>query len=49
MYKQAKDLLTVGCDAESCLIQIAYAIDADLIVYGRIEKKEGKIHTLPRR
>ncbi|MEK6647189.1 MAG: formylglycine-generating enzyme family protein [Candidatus Firestonebacteria bacterium] len=45
MYKQAKDLLTVGCDAESCLIQIAYAIDADLIVYGRIEKKEGKIHT----
>ena len=44
LYKQAEELLSMGCNAEECLMQIAYAIDADIIVYGSLEKTEGKIH-----
>lgn len=44
MYQQAEILLVTGCNAEKCLLEIAYIIDADLIIYGKIKKNEGKIH-----
>ncbi len=44
MYKQAEELLKIGCNAEQCLIQIAYTIDADVIIYGKIERVESKIN-----
>jgi len=46
MYEQAEELLKMGCDAEECLLQIAYTIDADVIIYGKIEKDGGKINVL---
>ena len=46
MYQQAEELLKIGCNAEECLMQIAYTIDADIIIYGKMEKSEGKINVL---
>jgi len=47
MYQKAEELLKLGCNAEECLTQIAYAIDADIIIYGKLEKtSEGEINVL---
>ncbi len=44
MYQQAEELLKMGCNAEECLMQIAYTIDADVIIYGKMKKSEGRIN-----
>ncbi len=44
MYQQASHLMAIGCDAEKCVIQIAYSIDADEIIYGSVSSRLGKIH-----
>ena len=44
MFKQAETLLATGCDAQSCIVQIGFSIDADEIIYGTVKKKMGKIY-----
>jgi hypothetical protein len=48
MYKQAAELQKSGCSAEQCLMQIGNAIDADLLIAGRIEMTGTKIHIVAR-
>ena len=44
MFKQAETLMQTGCDAERCIIEIGYSIDADEIIYGTVTSKMGKIY-----
>lgn len=43
MFKQAALLMTVKCDAESCAMKIADAIDADEIIYGSVSRENNKL------
>jgi len=43
MYKQAEKLQQSGCSDEACMTQIAEAIDANLVIYGNIQKTGGKL------
>ncbi len=42
MYKKVAELQRT-CDAETCLRQIAEAIDADEVVYGNLYSKNGML------
>lgn len=44
MFQQAEKLLTTSCNAEECLLQIAYILDTDILIHGSIENNNGKIH-----
>ncbi len=46
MYKKAADLQASGCDAQTCVLQIAEAINADEIIYGTMKRDEGKIRLI---
>ncbi len=43
MFKKVAVIQATGCDAQTCVLQIAEAINADEIIYGSIKKDEGKI------
>jgi hypothetical protein len=43
MYKQAEKMMAQGCNAETCMTQIADAISADEIIYGEIRKDGDKV------
>ncbi|GEM_PF-1008630 len=44
MFEKAETLLATGCDAEQCMIQIGFSIDADEIIYGTVTVRMGKLH-----
>ncbi len=39
MFKKAGELMATGCDAESCQMQMADAVDADEIIYGEVSRQ----------
>ncbi|MDD5065546.1 MAG: formylglycine-generating enzyme family protein [bacterium] len=43
MYQQAEQMMSNNCDETQCLTQIASILDADLIVYGKLEERQGKL------
>ncbi|TAL35332.1 MAG: formylglycine-generating enzyme family protein [Spirochaetes bacterium] len=43
MYKQAEKIMIAGCGAESCIQQIADAINADEIIYGDLRGEGGNL------
>lgn len=43
MYQKAADLMSAGCSADKCVQQIGDAIDADEIIYGKVESDGGKL------
>ena len=43
MYKKAQELMVQNCNAESCMTQIADAIDADEIIYGTLRRNGNQL------